>query len=577
MNKLLAASTVALLMTTTIIAKTRTVEFRVIETSDVHGAFFSYDFIKRQPKEGSLARVASYVKRLRDEYGDKLILLDNGDILQGQPTCYYHNFINTKIKHIAAEIVNDMKYDAETVGNHDIETGHQVYDRWAQQLKCPLLAANVLRNDSEGEPYFKPYSIIERDGVRIAVIGMLTPAIPNWLNENLWSGMHFENMLSAAKKWMKIVREKEKAQIVIGLFHSGRNGGIHDKQYDENASMEVARQIPGFDLVLYGHDHTKHRDVVKNINGDDVLCLDPSCEAFCVSDAKINLEMQGKRIIRKTITGDLHDITDEQPDAAFMKTFQYDIDSINNFVNRRIGTIDTTIYIRDAYFGSSTFIDLIHNLQLQLTGAQISIAAPLSFNSVIKQGDIHVSDMFELYRYENMIYKMRLTGKEVKGLLEMSYDLWVNTMKSPDDHIMLLADSKEDKQRAGFKNLAFNFDSAAGIIYTVDVTKPDGQKVNIASMADGTPFDENTTYDVALNSYRGNGGGELLTKGAGIPRDSLPSRITYASDRDQRYYLIQLIKKAGMISPRPNNNWRFVPDEWAKPAIERDRKLIFNS
>ena len=158
----------------------------------------------------------------------------------------------------------------------------------------------------------------------------------------------------------------------------------------------------------------------------------------------------------------------------------------------------------------------------------------------------------------------------------MSYDLWVNTMKSPDDHIMLLSDdAKDDKQRYMFKNLAFNFDSAAGIDYEVDVTKPDGEKVRILRMSNGEPFDETKWYNVAMNSYRGNGGGELLTKGAGIPREELKKRIIYQSERDQRHYLTQEIEKAGRMNPQAHHNWRFVPEEWTLPAIERDRKLLF--
>ena len=183
--------------------------------------------------------------------------------------------------------------------------------------------------------------------------------------------------------------------------------------------------------------------------------------------------------------------------------------------------------------------------------------------------------MFNLYKFENMLYVMNLTGEEIRKHLEMSYDLWVNTMKSADDHLMLLGDTRGDAQRLGFKNMTFNFDSAAGIIYEVDVTKPDGEKVKIKSMADGTPFDEKKWYKVALNSYRANGGGELLTKGAGIPQDSLENRIVWRSDRDQRHYLMKEIEKAGTLDPQPNNNWKFVPEKWTKPAAQRDRELLF--
>ena len=162
-------------------AKPRTVQIHIIETSDVHGCFFPYDYITRKPKAGTLARVSNYVRQLREK-GDAVVLLDNGDILQGQPVCYFSNFVDTTETNIAARVCNYMEYDAQTIGNHDVETGHHVYDAWKKAMDYPLLGANVVDRKT-GEPYLRPYTIIERDGVRIAVIGMLTPAIPSWLGE----------------------------------------------------------------------------------------------------------------------------------------------------------------------------------------------------------------------------------------------------------------------------------------------------------------------------------------------------------------------------------------------------------
>ena len=200
----------------------------------------------------------------------------------------------------------------------------------------------------------------------------------------------------------------------------------------------------------------------------------------------------------------------------------------------------------------------------------------MGFNSSISAGPITVADMFNLYKYENQLYVMRLTGKEIRNYLEMSYNLWVNTMRSADDHLLLLSeDTRDDSQRLGFKNFSFNFDSAAGIDYEVDVTKPYGEKVRILKMSNGEPFDESKYYNVAVNSYRGNGGGELLTKGAGIPQDQLKQRIVWRSEKDQRYYLMEEIEKAGIMNPQPNHNWKFVPTEWTEKAAVRDRKILF--
>jgi len=553
------------------------VEIKVIQTSDVHGSFFPYDFINRRDKKGSLARVSSYVNEMRKKYGKNVILLDNGDILQGQPTCYYCNFVKPSMPNLAASVVNYMQYDAQTVGNHDIETGHPVYDKWIKEVKCPILGANII-DTRTNKPYVHPYTIIKRDGVKVAVLGLLTPAIPNWLKESLWTGLRFDNMVKSAKYWVKHIQTKEKPDVIIGLFHSGREGGIHTPEYDEDASLTIAREVEGFDIILFGHDHTRYAGWIKSNAGKEVLCLDPSCDAYMVSDATISIRKAKGKVVSKKITGDVIDITGQPIDEKYVQHFKADIDSVNAFVNRKIGHFENTIYTRDCYFGSAAFTDFIHDLQLKITGADISFNAPLSFDARINKGDVYVSDMFNLYKYENQIYVLKMTGKEIRNHLEMSYDLWVNTMKSPDDHIMQISEwAKQDRQRFGFKNLAFNFDSAAGIIYEVDVTKPDGQKVRILSMADGTPFDENRWYKVAMNSYRGNGGGELLTKGAGIPRAELKSRIVFESEKDQRFYLMNEIEKAGVMNPQAHNNWKFVPEEWTKPAIERDRKLIFGN
>ena len=564
------------LLPTTMEAKKKSVVIKIIETSDVHGCFFPYDFIQRKPLNGTLARVSTYVMQQREKYGKNVILIDNGDILQGQPSCYYSNYIKPEMPNVAASVINYMGYDAQTFGNHDVETGHSVYDKWIKEVNCPMLGANIIETKT-GKPYVHPYTIIEREGIRIAIIGMLTPAIPNWLNEELWSGLRFEEMVRSAKYWMEYIKSHENPDVVVGLFHSGKDGGIVTEEYAEDVSLKIAREVPGFDVVMFGHDHSKYNDVVKNIEGKDVVCLDPSCNALLVAEATVRLTVGKKnRILSKQVTGELVDMKDYSVDTKLVNHFQADIDSIRTFVDRKIGEFESSIYTRDCYFGSAAFTDFIHDLQLNLTGADISFNAPLSFNTSIKAGPVHVSDMFNLYRYENLLVVLKMTGEEIRKHLELSYDLWVNTMKSPDDHIMLLNDgSMDDKQRFMFKNLAFNFDSAAGIDYEVDVTKPDGQKVHILRMSNGEPFDESKWYKVAMNSYRGNGGGELLTKGAGIPHSEIKNRILFQSERDQRYYLMKEIERAGKLNPQAHNNWKFVPTEWTEPAIARDRKLLF--
>ena len=557
-------------------APTRQVTLHWVHTSDVHGSIFAYDYMKARPTKGGLSSVFAYVSRLRSQYPGGVVVTDGGDCLQGQPLAYYYNFINTDSPHLITEAMNMMQYDCAVIGNHDVETGHPVYDRWVRELNCPMLGANVL-DERTGKPYLQPYTVIERGGVRIAVLGLLTPAIPSWLPRILWEGLKFQDMVECARQWVPRIMKKEHPHLLVGLFHSGIEGGIQTADYTENQSRMVAEQVEGFDLIMYGHDHMYAINHFNSPAGRQVTAIGPTSMGARVAEAEITLTMKGRKVVEKKIAAStpLMTFSDEREARLFEEKLMPLRRQMESWMDTPIGRIDTTIQERDAYFGPSAFIDLIHQMQLDLSGAQISFAAPLSFDSRLEQGPLTVRDMFRLYKYENYLYTMRLTGREIKDFLEMDYAQWTAQMKSPDDHIMLLEYNLDNGRRMGLKNFSFNFDSAAGIRYTVDVTKPQGEKINITSMADGSPFSMDEWYNVAINSYRGNGGGELLTKGAGIPHDKLQERIVKSTDKDLRYYLIQRVQQAGTLHPRSMDSWRFIPDEWVRQALEKDRILLF--
>jgi len=552
------------------------VRIKILQTTDVHGNFFPYNFITRTPWKGSLARVASVIDSVRAAAGkENVVLIDNGDILQGQPTVYYYNFIDTVSPHIASRIYDFLQYDAATIGNHDVETGHHVYDRWIAQTSTPILGANVVSAES-GEPYLTPYTVIERQGVKIAILGLLTPAIPAWLPENLCSGLRFEDMEECAEKWIKIIKEKESPDLIVGLLHSGYDYTRQTGDYHENASLQIAKNIPGFDVVFMGHDHQRFNKVVANASGDSVVVINPANNANAVAMVDVTLQKNADgKVALKHISGKLIDTEDIAPDAAFMNEFSGDYAKVDEFVSRPIGVAEGEFSSHDAFFGPSAFIDLVHRLQLDITGADISFAAPLSFDATIKKGSVRVSDMFNLYKYENLLYTMRMTGKEIKDYLEESYSIWIQNPSDAQSHLLLFASQNPTASDNALKYPSYNFDSAAGIRYTVDVTKQKGQRVSIISMADGKPFDEDTEYKVAVNSYRGNGGGDLMTKGAGIAHEELPSRIITSTELDLRYYMLKEIERLGVIAPKTLDCWKFVPEDVVSPLISTDKAILF--
>ena len=553
----------------------RTTRLKIIATSDVHGCFMPYDFIENKPASGSLARACTYINNMRKHYGNRLILLDCGDMLQGQPICHYFNSTKNGEMNIASRAINYLKFDACAIGNHDLATGNDVFDKWTRECGCPIVAANMT-DSTTGKPYCPPYAILEREGIKIAVLGMVTSAAPLWLYGKLRNRLHFESITTVAASWVESIRNEDHPDLIIGLFHSGWNGGTSTDLYDENEVERTARDVPGLDAIFFGHDHVTRQETITNKSGHKVPCLNPSCNANSLAVADVTITKEGSRVVCKTISGSICDIKDEQPDLAFMEYFKEAAEETITYCSKRIATIDKPIHAIDGLFGNAPFTDLIHNLQLAITHADISLSAPLSANISIEKGLICVRDMFKLYKYDDLLYVMRLNGMEIKACLEMSYELWTNTMTTPYDHIVLIANDTEGHgSLPKLKNNIFNFDSAAGIDYEVDVTKPYGQKIKIKQMSDGKPFCENRWYNVVTNSYRGNGGGDLLTKGAGIAVESLQQRIVWQSDKGQRQCLMEQMSCSGTIAPKANNNWKFVPEEWADKAIARDKANIF--
>jgi 2',3'-cyclic-nucleotide 2'-phosphodiesterase/3'-nucleotidase len=574
------------------------VVLKIVETTDIHGSIFPYNFITDKPVDGSLAQFSSYLIAERANPAETVVLLDNGDILQGQPVVYYYNFENVTAPHIASQVMNYLGYDAGTLGNHDIEAGHPVYDRLRKEFNFPWMAANAVT--PEGTPYFTPYTVLKRAGLKIAVIGMITPWIPNWLPQQFWTGMRFEDMVETAKKWVAVVREKERPDLVVGLFHSGTDytyGGLTaDTPMNENASELVAALVPGFDLVFTGHDHMATNKTVKNSAGQSVLLLGAqnAMKNFAVATVTFTNGKTGEW--EKAVSGEIKPTGSFSADAKFMRKFAPQFNEVKSYVSRPIGKMTRKISTRDSMFEDSAFVDLIHNVQLELTAspefgrnkAQISFAAPLSADASIPSsvdGTLFVRDMFNLYQYENFLYTMTLTGRQVKDFLEYSYAGWMDTMKSESDHIInfkkdaagnLVMDEKTKSPVQATRY--YNYDSAAGIVYTVDVSKEAGSRVTILSMADGSAFDPSATYSVAINSYRAQGGGGHLTTGAGMNPAEVKGMkfVTSSTIKDLRYYIMKWIEAStGALSPRPNGNWKVIPEDWAAKAKELDMPLLY--
>ena len=231
----------------------------------------------------------------------------------------------------------------------------------------------------------------------------------------------------------------------------------------------------------------------------------------------------------------------------------------------------------------SDYLNLIHTLSLSYSPAQISFAAPLTFNGYVEAGTLVYNDLFTIYPYENQLFVVEMSGSEIKDYLEYSYDMWINTVRTADDRLLKISDDPDPRtgqKRWSFTSRSYNFDSAAGLIYEVDVTKPKGRRVWISSLADGTPFSMDAEYNVAMTSYRASGGGGHMRNGAGIDTDKIDERVVeyYPEIRELIYQYLQehkTIDPAVIGNPDLIGHWEFVPAGLAEKAMDRDMKLLF--
>lgn len=559
------------------IEREENVTIKLIATSDVHGAIFPYDFIEDAVISNSLAQIYNYVNEQRGVKNQEVILLDNGDMLQGQPVVYYSNYVLTHEPHICSEVMNFMGYDAATVGNHDIEAGHEVYDKLKKEFKFPWLAANAINRKTK-EPYFEPYTIITKKGVKIAILGLITPAIPNWLPEKIWEGIDFLDMVDSAKHWVKIIKEKEEPDLLVGLFHAGvdytYNSQSEDTYKNENAAKLVAKKVPGFDIVIAGHDHQEYNILVENIEGHKVLILDSKSNAKLVSVATINLEYDKiEKRYRKDLTGLTLEMNFCEPDVAFVRKFDHYKKDVRKYVAQPIGFITKTISIRDALFGNTAFVDLVHKIQLEETGADVSFASPLSFDTQIDKGKVFIRDMFKIYKFENILYTMQLSGQEIYDYLEYSYGIWFNEMKDHNDQ--LLNFDRDYRGNYILRGKFYNYSSASGIKYTVDLTKKIGERVKITELFDKRKFDLDEKYVVAINSYRANGGGGHLIDGAKIKQEELASRVITKSEKDLRHIIMKWFENNEIVTPQSFGNWKAIPETWWRKGKRKSRNILY--
>ncbi len=552
----------------------------VVSTGDGHGRWFANPIEEGGKVRGSLMAQSAFVNGIRAEKGaDNVILIDAGDNFFGSGAPFYYNYVDTASSHLYPRLAAYMGYDAVVAGHSDFEAGHSVYDRVAREMKregVPLLAGNAL-SERDGKPYFPAYSIIRRGGVKVAVLGYTNADNASLIDESCVSGIHFESLLPMVQEDVDKVRSKEKPQVVIVVAHTAMGKG--DGRNLEKQGLDLFRNLRGVDVVIAGHDHSN-----KVMSADSVVVLDCGRAGQNAGVTDIKIVVKGGKVVSRILDAKMASIKSDEYDAAMEDAFRADYDKVCGFMAGKVGEIGKDLVSREFYYGQCDYMNFLHALAFSAYPVDVSLSATLLIDGKIPAGEVRFHDIRKVYPYENKLVVLRLTGAEILKYLEASYDAWINTVAelSEDSHVLKIKQTKDYSTGGMVWKLAkspANFDSAAGINYTVDVTKPYGSRVLISGMADGSKFELDKKYAAAITSYRSVGSGGLL-KAAGLEEmKAVEDRIVYRGP-EFRTILYDYLKKNGTVDPAvigdPEfiGSWKFVP-EFAPAAIKSDVELLY--
>jgi 2',3'-cyclic-nucleotide 2'-phosphodiesterase/3'-nucleotidase len=512
----------------------------ILGTTDMHGRVFPIDYYTNKYDNVGIAKVATLVKEARKTDPD-LLLVDSGDTIQGTPLEYLHNKRNNAPPDPMMLAMNALHYDSMTVGNHEYNFGLKVLEKARGEAKFPWLSANTY-NQGSSTTHYQPYLVKEVEGVRIGVLGLTTPGIPNWENVPNYAGLEFKETVSEAKKWVAILRDKEKVDVVAIAMHMGieedlKTGTPSPSQVaNENAAIAIARQVAGVDVILMGHTHRDVPSLV--VNG--VLLTQANRWASHVARVDIYLEKNEAGrwhiIAKQSRTIPVTEKTAIDPEIAQLGQ-PYDKET-QDWLSRTIGESPEEITSQDCRFRDTGIIDLIQRVQLEAGNAEVSLAACFNPQARIPKGPVTVRDIAGLYEYENTLVTIELTGRQLKDALEHSARYFREYQ--PGKNLSDLVDQRVP---------GYNFDMAAGVSYELDVTKPFGQRIQNLKFK-GQPLDPNQKLRVVTNNYRVNGGGGFVMFKA--------APVVYRSSEEVRELIIAWVEKHKTVPTQADNNWRIV-------------------
>ena len=510
---------------------------QILGTTDMHGHVLAQDAYTLQPANQGWAKVATLIRR-QQALNPNTILVDCGDTIQGEPINYVRNVLRRDLPEPSIAIMNALGYSAMAIGNHEFNFGLPVLREAEQQARFPLLSANTIQAD--GNTAFTPFVIKQVAGLRVALVGFTTPKIPSWEEPANYQGLQFQDIVVAARLLVPRLREQEKVDVVIALLHSGL-GRLDGAEGDENAALRLADQVPGLDAIFTGHTHQAVQTEHKGIPIVQALCHG---RALAVVDLDLRQEKGRWRVVARSerlLKPD--EGTASDPEVLSLTA------ELRTATDRYLDTAATNLLVdldsRWSRMEDTALMQLIHQVQRQATGAQLSAAACPGPKLFIPKGPTSVRQFWALMPYENQLAKIRVTGDQLKRYLEQAAR-----------HYTLSWEAELYNRDIPF----YDFDTVDGVTYALDLGQPVGSRVkNLAYQ--GKPVKPEQTFSMAITTFRLRGGGGYMQA---IGFKSVPELITKAT---QRNLLFEYVLNRPSLNPSPSNAWRTIP------YLDRERVL----
>jgi 2',3'-cyclic-nucleotide 2'-phosphodiesterase / 3'-nucleotidase len=513
----------------------------VLATTDLHGNLLPIDYVTDKPAPRGLASIATLIRAAEAEAPNHL-LIDCGDTIQGTPLEYvYQNFgrIFPGLKPLAADpmmlAMNALGYDAMAVGNHEFNFGLAHLDSARRDAKFPWLSANT----TGGAHPFAPYLVKTVGGVRIAVIGITTPAVPMWEKPENLGTYRFASPIDAVRKAIAELRAKERPDLIVVAAHSG----LGPDEFSENVVAELAAKVEGIDAIVFGHSH---RELEGRVIGK-TLVVQPKNWGSSLARLDFTFERQGSGPwTLKDRRSRLIPVKPETPAAPDIVAIAQ---PYHDFAERYLNTpVATSAVEQSAALGrvmDSALVDAVEQVQLHFAKADVSFTALFNPSVKVPKGQVTVRQIAALYPYDNELYAIEGSGKMVKDALENAARFFLSCEGARCGEPPLI-----DREVVGF-----NYDMAEGVEYEIDLTRPAGDRVRNLRFH-GQPLAPDRKLRIAINNYRaaGSAGYSMF---AGSP-------IVWRSGQEIRDLMVEYYTARKELPSTASGNWRVVPDLAAK-------------